>query len=265
MTLPEDDDATFDADLIAYADGTLDPARLEAVEARLARDAAARDAVAQWRHHANLIREAARAADEQPASLRIAALERDLAAKLTRRRWKAALLGPGARRIAAGVVLFSAGWWTHGVVAPDGSGNGGLYPAYVEAALSGHSSHLFAASQRAEFGGDEMDRALDWLSERMQRKIDSPKLERLGYTVESARLVEADGRPVAVFYYRNPEDGRVTVSITPRLGSEPTFELRAASTPGGQMAYWSSDALHYAVVGDTSVAAITTLAAAVER
>ncbi len=262
--VPERDPAA-DMDLLAYVDGTLDATRVADVEARLARDPEAREAVAQWRHYDNVIHEAAQAADTLPANLRIGALERQLAARLNRRRWRSALLGPGLQRIAASVVLFGAGWWAHGLFSPEAPLRTQSYPAYVESTLAGHEAHVFAAHLGVEFSGDNMDEALAWLSAQMQQKIDSPELEGLGYRVESARLITTGDRPVAVFYYRNPEEQRITVSMSPRHATEPGQTLHLARTRNGQMAYWSGETLHYAVVGGSNVAEITTLAAAIER
>lgn len=265
MTHPEDRDPALDLDLMEYVDGTLAPERRAAVEARLARDPQAREAVAQWRHFDNVIHAAARVADDQPANLRIAALERELAAKLRKRRWQTTLWGPNMRRAAASVALFAAGWWAHDLVGPDAQMRSVVHPAFVESTVAGHSAYLLAAHERGQFGGDDMAAALDWLSDQMQRKIESPELERLGYRVESARLMEAEGKPIAVFYYRNPEDKRVTVSMAPRDASEPLHKLRVASSHGGRMAYWSSETLHYAVIGGSDVADVTALAAVIQR
>lgn len=259
MTHPEAREPALDIDLMAYVDGTLDPDRRAEVEARLARDADAREAVAQLRHFDNMIHAAARAADSQPANLRIAALERQLAARLQRRRWRSALTAPWARQAAASVAIFAAGWAAHGAYEA-----GTAYPSFVQPTLTGHQSHVLAAHERGAFGGDEMAEALAWLSEQMQRKIDSPKLERLGYRVESARLMMVDDAPVAVFYYRNPEEERVTVSMTPRQPSQPSYALRVAKVNDDSMAYWTHDQLHYVVLASPGHRLpITTLAAAV--
>jgi len=264
MTTPEARDPALDVELMAYADGTLDPGRRVEVEARLARDAEARDAVAQWRHFDNLIRQTGRAADELPANLRIEALERQLAARLQRRRWQAALMGPRMRQVAASVAIFAAGWGAHALYGAGDALVGHSHPGFVQSTLDGHLSHVLASQQRAEFAGDDMTEALEWLSAQMQRKIDSPKLERLGYRVESARLIVVDDAPVAVFYYRNAEDERVTVSMTPQHATQPHYALRMAKVQDDRMAYWTADAMHYTVVAKTDAARITALAAAVQ-
>ncbi len=265
MTKAEDREPVPDIDLMAYVDGTLPPEKVAEVEARLARDADARDAVAQWRHFDNVIHGAARSADAQPANLRIEALERQLAQKLQRRRRWAVLNGPGVRQIAASVVIFAAGWGAHAVYDRGASMVNGAYPAFVSQTLAGHYSYMLAAHESAEFPGDQMDDALAWLSAEMQQRIDSPQLERLGYQVESARLMVVDEVPVAVFYYRNPDDQRVTVSMTPREATQSDHALRVARVQDEHMAYWSSDSLNYVVVTSSEDVPITTLAAAVQR
>lgn len=265
MTQQPESDLALDPDLMAYLDGSLPADQMVAVEARLARDPDAREAVAQWRHLDNMLHVYASSADQQPANLRIAALERELAGKLRKRQWRARLLGPGLQRIAASIVLFAAGWVTHGVVNSGSQSLNASLPYFVAPTLTGHSSYGYAATELAQFGSDEMTDAVEWLSAQMKQKIDSPKLERLGYEVESARLTMIDDQPVAVFYYRNPSDELVTVSMAPRPVSQPGYGLRVATVNGNRMAYWSSGNLHYTVVAGSTSASITSLAAAVQE
>jgi anti-sigma factor RsiW len=263
MTQRNEIDLGLDPELMAYVDGVLPPEKMAEVEARLAHDSDAREAVSQWRHFDNLLHQHAREADELPASLGIAALERELVRKLQRRQWRARLMGPGLQRIAASVLLFAGGWLAHGYYSEMATQQVAQHPYFVAPTLAGHSSYVLASQQSAEFTGDKMTEALAWMSERMQQKIDSPKLERLGYQVESARLVVVQDQPVAVFYYRNPADQLVTVSMTPRLASQPDYALRVRNVDASKMAYWTSDHMHYVVVSDTDTASITSLAAAV--
>lgn len=253
----------FEADLIAYADGTLPAERIAAVEARLAHDAEARDMVAQWRHHDNLIHTAGRAADDLPDNLAIAALERQLASKLQARRRRAIFWGPGLRQIAASVVIFAAGWGAHGLLAPASGGLGGVYPGYVSAGLLGHHAVSYLAQDAIDVALDDMDAAMDWISAQMLRKIESPKLERLGYEIESARLITQDSGPVAVFVYRSPEGEPVIVSMSPQPVTQAKQRLRVVAGQNESLAYWSDKQIGYSVVAALSPAQLTTLAAAV--
>ena len=265
MKPPDRRDPADDMDLMAYVDGTLPPEDRARVEARLARDPEARDSVAAWRHYDNLIHDAGRGADALPENLKIAALERQLAKRLEKRRWRALLLGPRLRQVAASVVIFAAGWGAHGLIGADGAMRAELPPGFVGPTLAGHYAYVHAAHQRAEFSGDQMAEAVAWLSNEMQQRIESPRLERLGYEIESARLQVVDDTPYAIFYYRNAEDERVTVSMTPRLASQPDYEFRIARTESDRVAYWSTGNLYYAVVASGGADTLTTLAAAVEE
>ena len=265
MTSPEQIDIALDPDLMAYADGCLEPEKRAAVEARLARDADARDAVAQWRHMTNLLHDYAQGADALPANLKLAALERELASGLKKQKWRAVLLTGTWRQAAAGLVLFVAGWGAHAVYSTDSTGSQiASYPDFVTPTLAGHMAYSLAADTEATLAAGDMTATLDWMSERMQYKIESPKLERLGYQVESARLMMAGAHPVAVFYYRDPEDKRVTVSITPKGAGQRAHALRVVDVNDSVMAYWSSGDMHYTIVANDTRGAITTLAAAVE-
>ncbi len=264
MTQQDQTDLALDPDLMAYIDGGLPPDQMAEIEARLARDPDAREAVAQWRHFDNLLHQYGRTVDEMPSSLKIASLERELGRKLKKRQWRATLLGPGLQRFAASVVLFAAGWGAHSLYESGMSLTTASHPYFVAPTLAGHSAVTLASYQGTEFKGDQMSEALEWMSEQMQHKIESPKLERLGYQVESSRLMTVQGQPVAVFYYRNPENELVTVSMTPRDPSQPDYRLRVTEAAENKMAYWSSNSLHYVVVAKTDAASLTTLAAAVE-
>jgi len=264
MTQTQDSDKRLEPELMAYIDGSLPPDRAAEVEAMLARDPEAREAVAQQRHFDNLLRDYAGAADGQSENLKTAALERKLAGKLKTRKWRAALWGPMPRRMVAGLVLFVAGWGGHAYYSHTVHETMTAHPSFIGPSLAGHLTYALTQQNQVEFPGDQMQAALAWMSDQMQQKIDSPKLERVGYEVQSARLMMVDEQPVAVFYYTNPEGEQATVSITPRTFSQPHYSLRVADIANYKTAYWSSDALHYAVIADGLSIPITTLAAAVQ-
>ena len=256
-------DLGLDDDLMAYVDGHLPPEKMAEVEARLARDPEARAATASWRHHDNLIRQMAQTADDLPANMRIAALERELAAKLQARKRRALLMGPTLGRIAASVLIFAAGWGAHGYFGSASHMTGAQYPQFVSATVIGHQAIQQASVQQAEFQPDDLDAALDWMSAQMQRKIDSPKLDRLGYEVESARLLATESGPLAIFHYRDEDGERVTVSITPHSPDQADYKFRVVRLDTESMAYWTHAGLDYSVIGDVGTGRITTLAAAV--
>lgn len=258
-------DLGLDEDLMAYVDGRLPEDKMAEIEARLARDPEARAATASWRHHDNLIRQMAKDADDLPVNMRIAALERELAAKLKARKRRAFVMGPALGRIAASVLIFTAGWGAHGLFGSASQLRGAEYPQFVTATMTGHQLIQQASMQQAEFQSDEMEAALDWMSAQMQQKIDSPKLERLGYTVETARLLSTSEGPLAVFHYRNEQGDQVSVSVSPHAPDQSDYKLRVVRMDSDSMAYWTDAGLDYSIIGPVDVGTITTLAAAVRE
>jgi anti-sigma factor RsiW len=258
-----DMDYASDADLLAYADGTLPAEDMARVEARLAADASAREAVMSWRHHANLLHAAGKQADSMPINLQTAALERKLAKVLKARSRRAFWLGPNVRQFAASIFIFGAGWLAHEQFTTS-IGTGVDYPLHAELGRASHFVTSYPTLASASSVPTELDATLDWISTQMQRKIDSDHLARLGYNIETAQLVESDKGPVALFQYRGPDNKRITVSMMPHSPQERIHALRILEVEDGRLAYWTADGMDYSVIGAVDAALMTTLAAAVK-
>jgi anti-sigma factor RsiW len=253
-------DLELDEDLMAYIDGRLPPDQIARVEARLATEPDARAATAAWRHHDNLIRQAAARADAQPANLRTAALERELVAKLKARQRRAWAYSPALRQMAAAVVVFAAGWLAHGVYTGQTTA---AYPGFVTASIAEHQALRQNYLVQASFTADEMDSALAWMGDQMQREIAQPKLDQFGYQVHSARLVSTDEGPLGIFYYRNDAGNLITLAITPHDTGERNYPFRMVGMNDETLAYWTEDGLDYSILANVNSAMMTSLAAAV--
>lgn len=265
MTRPQDDQTEPDAELMAYVDGALSPEEAARVEGRLLADHDLRLKVEAWRRQRDLVAEAARQADALPDNLRILALERELARRLQARRRRAIVLGPQLRQFAAGIAIFAAGWASHALLqTPDRLLAQG-YPGYVDMALSAHLAELHPPQAMVRFDGEDIEAALAWMSDQMQMQIESPRLDRLGYRVISARLETGGEVPVAHFVYRNAQDDPVTVSIAPHPEGKPAHKLRVARAGDHGLAYWSEGAFDYSVLAAADPALLTSLAAAVRN
>jgi anti-sigma factor RsiW len=260
-TRPPRPEAEFDPELMAYVDGQLGPDAAAAVEARLAADPAARDAVSAWAAQRAWIRGAAEALDTGAASLRTAALERELARALQRQGWRARLMGPGLRRIAASAVLFAAGWGGH--MAWDAATD--PYPGYVAEGLGAHDVFGRDTIRPVEFRADAADSAIDWLSAKLDRKLAHPALEPLGLELVGARLLGTREGPLAQFIYEDREGHRLSLIVAPHPEGESAAPLRYASAEGARVGYWRNTELDYAVVAQTSDQQIEAVAEEVVR
>lgn len=260
MTTPTETAPAFDADLHAYVDGKLSPERAAEIDARLADDAAGRDAVAAWMHDRDLIREAA--AGEHPTDLRTDLLGRELGRRVRARRLRTGLMQPALKQIAASVLIFATGWAGHTLYVSGDAGPGPTEPRYVvQATLLGS---VLATERVQEFDVSDarMQASLDWVSDKMQRKIENPKLENLGLQVVGGRLVQSEHGPLAQFTYRTETDERITVSMTPHPDSEPHYPYAVRSVYGEPVAYWTSDDMDFSISGETDLNRLSVLASA---
>lgn len=253
-------DYALDPDLQAYVDGKLSPEAFAAVEARLAADTSARSATASWRHHRELVRDAAEALDVGPPDIHTAALERELARRLGARRRRDFVYSPLLRQIAASVAIFGFGWFSHqgyvGLTRQD-------QPGYLNEAVAAHQNFAYDAVRPVEFSPREMETALAWLSEKMERKLESPKLEALGLEVVGARLVSTSEGPAGLFIYEEANGERLSVLLAAHAPDAPMVSLRMIRDGDQSVAYWSDETLDYAVLGRQSSALLTEVAAAV--
>jgi len=261
MTLHHSAQPGIDPDLHAYIDGQIGPDAAADIEARLAADPALRRTVEAMIADRDAICAAADMLDDGPASLRTAALERQLGRRLARRRWQAALTGPAVRQIAAGVALFAMGWGAHMTLGPTGP----AYPSYVAEGLGAHTVFAEDAVHPVEFTPEATAAALDWMSEKLKRKIDSPALDALGLTLVGTRLSGTREGPLAQFIYEDATGNRLSLVVMPHPEGAPEAGLRVARENSNGVGYWRDAALDFAVIAETSDLQIETVAAEVTR
>ena len=116
---------------------------------------------------------------------------------------------------------------------------------------------------QASFNSDEMDSAVDWMSEQMQRKITSPKFERYGYQVQSARLLTTEEGPLGIFYFSDTEGQTITVAVRPHDDTIADYRFRVIDVNNEKLAYWTNEGLDYSMLASVNTGMMTTLAAAV--
>lgn len=264
MTTETEPDLALDPELHAFVDGKLPPERMAAIEARLSEDAALREIVEGWAGDRALIREAAAAADVRPPDLRTELLARELARRVRNQRMRSAIMGPGLRQIAASVAIFAAGWGGHALYVSGAGPSGDDSPRYVVQAAMLHGVLGSGAVERVDVSSDGMQASLDWMSEQMQRKIESPELERLGWRVVSGYLVRGEDGPLATFTYETGDSDQVTVTMAAHPEGQPDYPFQVRSVSGASVAYWTRDGVDYAVTGQNDVARLVSLARALD-
>jgi anti-sigma factor RsiW len=163
-------------------------------------------------------------------------------------------LGPVARFAGVAVLLLAGtggGWLMNDRFdrpAPES-------PALSFAKQAANAHLLFAPDLRhpVEFGADQQDSLLLWLSERLGQAMHAPNLQELGYTLVGGRLLPASGLPAAQLMYENPDAARMTLYIRARwatpLNGAQEGTVSFAGEGGVSMVYWIEGSLAYALIG----------------
>jgi anti-sigma factor RsiW len=245
-------------DFQAFVDGQLPPERRRAVMAYLA---GCPEESARMADYRTLIEELHLLYDEVlyeplPARLRIERYR-------GRTSWWARPLGwlhlgelGFAPRAAAVAVLLLAG----------GSGGWALSTQYgrpvVEApalsfARQAANAHVLYASDLqhpVEFGADQQDSFLLWLSERLGQAVHAPNLQDLGFTLVGGRLLPAAGQAAAQLMYENPDAQRITLYIrsgwTTAPGAAHDGTVSFIGDGSVSTVYWMEGPLAYALLGE---------------
>jgi anti-sigma factor RsiW len=159
-------------------------------------------------------------------------------------------------RLAAFALLLAisggSGWWLHGVQNRPHIET----PAMSFARLATNAHLLFASDLRhpVEFGADQQDSLLLWLSERLGEAVHAPDLQEMGFALVGGRLLPASGQPAAQLMYENPDAQRITLYIRGRwatqIGSTQEGIVNFAGDGGVSRVYWIEGPLAYALIGE---------------
>lgn len=158
---------------------------------------------------------------------------------------------------AAGVVLLLAasatgGWMLHARYSPAPPVE---TPAMSFARQAANAHLVFAPDLRhpVEFGADQQDSLLLWLSERLGQAVHAPNLQELGFTLVGGRLLPASGQPAAQLMYENPDAQRITLYIragwSAPLSAAHEGTVSFAAEGGVSMVYWVEGPFAYALIG----------------
>ncbi len=231
MTAPGPD--INEADLVAYADGQLDPARAAAVAASLEGNESDRKRVEQWRAQAALLRDTLDPVAAEPIPQRLTGA---LTPKPRRRIW------PMAAAIAGIGLGFGGGFLLWGE---------SDMPAARELAAVGLSAHeVYSAEIRhpIEVTVADEDHLVAWLSNRLDLTIAPPDLSADGLSLLGGRVVPQDGRPAAMLMYEDALGVRYTLLIA-RSEDERTTSFRYASADDAGAYYWMDGSVGYVLSG----------------
>jgi anti-sigma factor RsiW len=231
--------AITDADLLAFADGRLDPERRAAVEAWLADHPEERKRVEEWERQNTALRAALDPIAAEPVPPALAAT---LGGASRRRR-----AVPDLVAAAAVVVAFAAG-----LVAGYSLWNAPpAQQTLTELATVGLDAHrIYAVEIRhpVEVGADEEQHLVTWLTKRLDTPVKAPDLSGQGLRLLGGRLIPSGDRPAALLMYESESGERFSLLVAREAAAQMTaFRYTEAGTIGAF--YWIDGGAGYALSG----------------
>lgn len=234
-----------ETDLHAFADGFLEGAERERVEAHLAGNPEAARLVADWQTQNDGLRDAFAAyATARPSDLQL----------ITGHRAAKRVATPHLAMAAAAMLVFMLGGLA-GHFGPMLLARAPTMTAMDALPHEARNAYLIYASEvrhPVEVFADQEAHLARWLGKRLAiDDLKVPDLTTLGFKLVGGRLLPVTDKPGALFMYEDETGRRVTVLVA-RNEENRTTSFRFASTSGVETFYWIDGDLGYAVTGDIS-------------
>ena len=231
-----------DADVNAYVDGQLAPARVPAVEDAIGRDPVIAARVAELRRQNAALRDAFDTwLAEAPPDRLVAATATDP----TRRRWPQ-WIGAAFAAAASLVVGLGIGWYGRDATLQ----REGMPTSFTRQAALVHALYASDANRPVEIWAAEEQRLVRWLSRRLGFQVRAPDLNSLGFALVGGRLVAGNENPTALFVYENPDKQRLTLQVRKPTTPQHETAFRYAVEDGVGVYYWLEENCSYALSGN---------------
>jgi len=228
-----------DADVHAYVDGRLAPARVAELDEAVAQDPALAARVADFRRQNAALHEAFDAWLEEPVPPRLVAAARTPDGSARWRRFAPHLAA--AATLVLGVAL---GWFARETLLE----RDGTPTTFARQAALTHVLYASDANRPVEIWAAEEQRLVRWLSRRLGLSVHAPDLNTFGYALVGGRLVAGNQKPAALFVYENGDKQRLSLMVRKRPGESETA-FRYAVEDGVGVYYWVDENCAYALSG----------------
>lgn len=240
-----------EADLHAYVDGMLPPARAAEVEAYLSERPEESARLAAYREQIVAFHREFDPVLEEPLPGRLG---------VPRRYWVRPLL-----RYAAVLAWFAlgvaAGWQLHAYNTERSIET----TAWARRAAIAHVIYSPEVRHPVEVGADQEAHLVAWLSKKLGAPLKVPYLGNQGFQLVGGRLLPGERGPVAQYMYQDGKGQRLTlyVRVNPDESRETAF--RFAQERGVGVFYWLDGKLGYALSGEVGKEDLLRIATAVYR
>jgi len=240
----DDNSPVTEADLHAYADHQLRPARRMQVEAYLAahpRDAAR---IQAWVTENEMLRALLDPVLREPIPVRI-----PVAPARSMIPWRQFALAAAIAFCSASVAWVARGALDDQKLQPAAA----LTPAtpvaatFARRAAVAHVVYSPEVRRPVEVGADQEDQLVSWLSKRMDAPLKAPHLGRVGYELIGGRLLPGEKGPVAQFMYHDGSGQRLTLYVTRETAPSGDSAFRFAQEGPVNVFYWVDGKFGYAI------------------
>jgi anti-sigma factor RsiW len=245
-------------DFQAFVDGQLSPEACRTVMTYLASNPDESERMSEYH---KLSEELHKQFDEVlyeplPKRLRVETYRQNLSLGERIRSWFDFDMRTFAPRFAAIAVLMMAsagtGWWMKSGDIEEQQ----VTPAVSFARQAASAHQLFAPDLRhpVEFGADQQDSLMLWLTERLGEQVHAPSLQDIGFALVGGRLLPAAESAAAQLMYENPDNRRITLYIRESWQAPiPAANEGSVSYYGEgglSMVYWIEGPFAYALIGE---------------
>jgi anti-sigma factor RsiW len=245
-----------EADLVAYADGRIEPGRLDVVEAWLTEHPDDRQKVEAWRNQTQALRAALDPVTAEPVPT---ALTGALSPPAKDARRRAAWTGPALAASLALAVGLGAGWY----LGQSGLATTGVGEDRADViAYEGYRAHkLYTREVRhpVEVDASEEKHLVTWLSKRIEAPLRAPNLAGEGLELLGGRLIPVDGEPAAQLMYETATGDRYTLFAARADGAQP-MALHFEDWGEIGCIYWIDGDIGYALNGPNDRDRLMTIA-----
>ena len=241
-----------DAELHAYVDGGLSPARMEEIAQYLAQHDEDAWRVAAYRMQNQRLQEVYDWLLVEPVPLHL----QSAGGARKPRTWY---------RYAAAAMLMlvsgTAGWHLHDQV----TGTRVQTTQIARVAAMAHAVYSPEVRHPVEVGADQEEHLVRWLSKRLGTSLKIPHLAPEGYALVGGRLLPGERGPAAQFMYQDAKGQRLTLYVRVSNEARAPTAFRFAQENGVGVFYWLDGRLGYALSGEADRAELLRVADAVYR
>ncbi len=234
-------------ELHAYADGRLDAARRDTVEAWLADHPEMRQAVAEWRIQSEQLHRVFDPVLDEPVPTRLEEATKPAS------RLPLSMAAAIAWLVVGGVI----GYQLRGAAPPQGP-----QPTASLARQAALAHAVFSPEVRhpVEVGAAEETHLVAWLSKRLGAELKPPRLSGQGFELVGGRLLPGEVGPVAQFMYQDARGQRLTLYVQPDAQDSRETAFRFARENGISVFYWLDGRFGYALSAEMEQPALLRIA-----